>query len=70
MSLTSASIMLVRGLKTVSQLWDEARDGWKDAVARDYEVRYWVPLETQALATAQAMDALGPLLAQARHDCS
>jgi hypothetical protein len=69
-SLTSASIMLVRGLKTAAELWDETRDGWKDAVARDFEARYWVPLEAQALATAQAMDALGPLLAQARQECS
>jgi hypothetical protein len=69
-SLTSASIILVRGLKTVSQLWEETRDGWKDTVARDFESRYWVPLEAQALAAAQAMDALGPILAQARQECS
>ena len=35
MSLTSASIILVRGLKTVGELWDETRAGWSDAVARE-----------------------------------
>jgi hypothetical protein len=69
-SLTSASIILVRGLKTVGELWDETRAGWNDAVATDFESRYWVPLEAQVLATTQAMDALGPLLAQARQECS
>jgi hypothetical protein len=69
-SLTSASIILGRGLKNVRQLWDETRAGWKDPVARDFESRYWVPLETQVLAAVQAMDALGPLLAQARQECS
>ena len=70
MSLTSASIILGRGLKTVRLLWDETRGGWKDAVARDFESRYWAPLEAQVLATAQAMDALRPVLARARQECS
>ena len=64
-------IILVRGLKTVSELWDETRDGWKDAIARDFESRYWVPLEAQSLAAAQAMDAArvslaGEIVYQAR----
>jgi hypothetical protein len=70
MSLTTASISLVDGLKTVGVIWQEARDGWDDPVSRDFEITYWLPLKNQVETTLQALDRLAPLLARAQRECS
>lgn len=70
MSLTTASISLADGLKTAGTLWEEARAGWDDPVARAFEDNYWMPLKTQVEATLSALDRLAPILARARQECS
>ena len=70
MSLTTASIGLADGLKTVGVLWEETRAGWDDAVSRDFETTHWLPLKTQVEAALQALDRLAPVLARAQRDCS
>jgi hypothetical protein len=70
MSLTTASISLADGLKTVGVLWEEARAGWDDPVSRDFETSYWMPLKNQVESTLGALDRLGPVLARARQECS
>lgn len=70
MSLTTSSISLADGLKTVGVLWEQARDGWDDAIARDFERTYWLPLKSQIEATLAALDRLAPVLARAQQDCS
>ena len=70
MSLTTASISLADGLKTVGVLWDDTRAGWDDPVSRDFETNQWIPLKTQIEATLGAIDRLGPILARAQSECS
>lgn len=70
MSLTTASIELADGLKTVTTLWEEVRAGWDDPVGRDFESNYWLPLKTQVESTLTALERLAPILARARQECS
>ena len=70
MSLNTAWIELNNGLKGLRLAWEDARDRWKDAVARDFETNRWAPLEAQVVSTLRALDVLGPVLAAARRDCS
>ena len=70
MSLNASAVELTNALKTVRLLWEEARAEWDDAVARDFEARWWAPLEAQVRATVGAMDRLAPVLGRAREDCS
>jgi hypothetical protein len=70
MSLTSAAIDLSNALKTVRLAWEETREGWRDPVARDFEVNQWDVLENHVLAVISAMDRLTPVLSKALRDCS
>jgi hypothetical protein len=70
MSLTTASINLADGLKTIGALWEEIRIGWDDPVSRDFETNQWQPLKNQVEATLSAIDRLAPILARAQKECS
>lgn len=70
MSLTTPSISLADGLKTVGVLWDEARASWEDSVAQSFENNHWLPLKNQVETVLGALNRLGPLLDQARRECS
>jgi hypothetical protein len=70
MSLTTASIGLADGLKTVGMLWEDARAGWDDPVSQTFEATYWLPLKNQVEGTLAALDRLAPVLARAQQECS
>jgi hypothetical protein len=69
-NLSTGSIELNDALKTMRLLWEETKAGWDDPVSREFEERYWRPLENQVVATLRAMDRLGPILARAQRECS
>jgi len=69
-SLTGASIELNNGLKTVRLAWEETRLVWKDAVSRDFDTSYLIPLAAQVASALQAIDHLAPVLARALRECS
>jgi hypothetical protein len=60
---------LHNALKTVRPHWNEASFRWKDAVAREFEERYWNALEGGTLATLAALDRLEQVILQVRNDC-
>ena len=70
MSLNSASVELTDGIKTLGAVWDETRAGWTDAVAEDFEQRFWLPLQAQTDDAVGAIDRLAVVLAQVRRECS
>ena len=70
MSLSSASIELTDGMKTLGAVWDETRAVWDDAVARDFEERFWKPLEAQTGDAVGAIDRLAVVLSQVRRECT
>jgi hypothetical protein len=69
-SLNAAAVELTNALKTVRLLWEEARAEWDDSVARDFEARWWAPLDAQVRAVVGAMDRVAPVLSRAREECS
>ncbi len=70
MSMTSASVDLSNSLKTITQTWEEVREGWNDPVSRDFGELYWLPLDNRVRAVIQAMDRLAPILARAVRESS
>ena len=70
MNITGAAVDLGQELHTVCLAWEEVREAWRDAVAREFEEERWAPLENQTRAVLQAMDRLGPVLAKAMRDCA
>jgi hypothetical protein len=70
MSLNSASVELTDGMKTLGAVWDEARTGWTDAIAEDFEQRFWTPLQAQTSDAVGAIDRLATVLMQVRRECS
>jgi hypothetical protein len=70
MSLSSASVSLADGMKTVGTLWEEVRAGWDDPVSRAFENDQWLPLKNQVEATLGAIERLAPILARALQECA
>ncbi len=70
MSLNSASVELTDGMKTLGAVWDETRAVWDDAVAADFEERFWLPLQAQTGDAVGAIDRLAVVLAQVRRECT
>jgi hypothetical protein len=69
-SLTTASLELANALKVARLVWEQTREGWKDAVSRDFEAGHWEPLRDHVEATITALDRLSPILARAMRECS
>jgi len=70
MHLTTSAMELNAALKTLRLRWEETRQGWSDAVSRDFETNHWETLETRVVAALRAMDRLAPILMQAKRECS
>jgi hypothetical protein len=70
MSLNSASVELTDGIKTLGAVWDEARAGWTDAIAEDFEQRFWILFQAQTSDAVGAIDRLAVVLAQVRRECT
>jgi hypothetical protein len=69
MSLNAGWVELNDALKNLRALFEETREVWDDGVARDFEEKFWQPLDSQAKAALQAIDRLAPVLARARREC-
>jgi hypothetical protein len=70
MSLNAASVELVDGIQTLGERWEDTRTVWTDAVAQDFEKRFWTPLEAYTNDAVGAIDRLSTLIVQVRRDCT
>ena len=70
MSLNAGWTELNTALKDLRVLWEQTKTDWHDPVSREFEERYWTPLEGQVVSALRAMDRLGPILAKAQRECS
>ena len=70
MSLQTPSLELANALKVARVKWEAVRDGWRDAVARDFQERQWEPLVADVEAAIEALNRLSPVLDRARRECS
>jgi hypothetical protein len=69
LSLDTGRYQLYSSWKTLQERWAETDRYWRDAVRRQFEEQYWVPLEPAVLGTLIAVDRLAQVLVQARNDC-
>jgi hypothetical protein len=67
--LSAGSGKLSFALKTLRARWETTQPQWSDDVSRDFQENHLGPLEAQVMATLTAINLLGQVLAQARHEC-
>jgi hypothetical protein len=60
---------LAKALKNLTLRWTEAKGSWDDAVSRQFEENFMIPLEMDMKTAASAMDHMAAVLAQVRRDC-
>ena len=70
MSLNTGSAKLSFALKTLHAKWHRAESEWSDKVRKDFETNYLTPVETELLATLNAINGLAQILAKAEQECS
>ena len=70
MGVHEGSGQLAKSLKTLLQKWQEARMGWDDARAKEFEEQYIRPLERDLRTATTAMDQASQALNTVRRDCT
>jgi hypothetical protein len=66
----SASNRLEHATKDLLDKWADAREVWRDAVAREFEQMQILPLETASQAAVNGMQELAEVLARIQADCA
>ena len=61
---------LTKAMRDLLFRWQEARGAWDDPVSKDVEEKFIVPLEQHMKNALSAMDHMGAVLQQVKHDCS
>ncbi len=69
MSASAASGKLRAAERDLHLRWQEVREAWQDANARQFETNYVEPLLARAHAVETALSRLVTVLQQVRHDC-
>jgi hypothetical protein len=70
MSLDTGLSKVNLAMKSLRYRWEETKGHWKDAVSRDFETRFWLPLDAQVLTTLRVIDRLAQAIAKAKQECS
>ena len=60
---------LAKGMKELMSKWLEAKGSWDDANAHKFETEFLNLLEKDLRAATAAMDHMGALLHQIKHEC-
>jgi hypothetical protein len=68
-SVNASRGQIYAALKDLRQFWERIRDQWDDAVTRDFETRFWGPLEAATVNALGALDRLDQVLLQIRQEC-
>ena len=69
MNLTTGRTQLYSALKTLRLRWGETKEVWTDAVRKDFEEDFFVPLDQQVLTTLRAIDRLSEIISEMRQQC-
>jgi hypothetical protein len=70
MSLDTGLSKVNLAMKSLRYRWEETKGHWKDPVSRDFETRFWLPLDAQVLTTLRVIDRLAQAIAKAKQECS
>jgi len=69
MNLTTGRTQLNSALKTLRLHWEETKEVWTDAVRRDFEEEFFVPLEQEVQTTLRGIDRLSQIVGEMRQQC-
>ncbi len=69
MSLNTGSGKLAFALKVLRAKWDSTEMGWTDKVRHEFEDKFLQPIETEVMATLNAISGLSQVLAKAEQEC-
>jgi hypothetical protein len=61
---------LTKQMRDLLFRWQETKGAWDDPVSKKVEEQFIVPLEQHLKNALSAMDHMGAVLQQAKHDCS
>jgi hypothetical protein len=62
--------VLTKAMHDLLAQWQELRTTWDDAVAREFEEKYLVPLQKDLRTAAGAMDQMAVLMHKIHNDCA
>jgi hypothetical protein len=60
---------LVQAMKDLSAEWQQAKESWRDAKAREFEERYLDPLPGYIARATAVMEEVETLMRKVRKDC-
>ena len=69
MSLMVSKAQLATLAKELSRNWEYTRQHWQDRKSAEFEVKHLEPLQTQMVATFEALEKLDRILIKIRSDC-
>jgi hypothetical protein len=69
MTLTTGRTKLHEAYKALLARWEDARAGWDDAAARDFQEAFWEPIGPDVQTALRAIDRLAGVLAQMKNEC-
>ena len=69
MSLMVCKAQLATLAKELSRNWEYTRQHWQDRKSAEFEVKHLEPLQTQMVATFEALEKLDRILIKIRSDC-
>jgi hypothetical protein len=69
MSIATGRGRLASATKDLMTKWAESRAQWNDGVARHFEKKFLIPLETDVRQAISAMEDAAQVVQQIRRDC-
>jgi hypothetical protein len=69
MSVVTGRAQLYQALKTLRARWDQTLRDWNDPVAREFEEKFLLPLDSATTSALSVMDRLTQVLEQIRQEC-
>ena len=69
MSLLVSKSQLATQAKELSRNWEYTKQHWQDSKSAEFEVKYLQPLQTQMVATLEALEKLDRAIHKIRSDC-
>jgi hypothetical protein len=69
MSLDTGRYQLYSTWKTAKEKWDLFQESWNDPIRRQFEEKFWAPVQPLILRTLSAIDKLSQEIIQMRREC-
>ena len=67
---TTGAAKIRDSIKTLRVRWEETKQHWHDAIARDFEEKHLAPLEPEIMMTMERLARLSQAVVSADQECS